>query len=242
MIGRDCVLLPVEKIAFALPILKKAGANRVIFAGGVKRRPKPSSLRVPMSLWLEIPSILVALGRGDDSLLVALVNMFERHGMKIIGAHEVLPDHVAPNGVIAGAKPKASIEPAIRAGILAATIIGAQDIGQAVVAMGRRVIAVEGIEGTDQMLARVAALRAEGRIQRGAELVLVKLAKPKQELRADMPVIGPTTIEGCKSAGITLICISAGSTLMMDVAQTLEQAKSAGLSIFGVNPEEWGAP
>jgi UDP-2,3-diacylglucosamine hydrolase len=237
----DFIQLPLEKIAYSVPLFKEQGVGQAIFAGGVKLRPKASKLRVPMSLWPDLPNALLALKRGDDGLLAAMVRMFERHGVSIVGAHEILPDHVAAYGVISGIKPKAALSATVQAGVSAAKIIGAHDIGQAVVALGRRVIAVEGIEGTDQMLARIAALRHEGRIQAHSDLVLVKIAKPNQELRADMPVIGPATIEGCKAAGIGLICISAGSTMMMDVARTLESAKMAGINIFGINPDDWSS-
>ena len=235
----NCTLLPLERIAYSLPHMKKSGVTHVILAGGVRRRPQTLKLRVPMVIWRDLPAALFALKRGDDGLLAAMVRMFERHGLKVIGAHDILPDHVAPYGVVVGSSPMKSLKLTIQAGVNAATIIGAHDIGQAVVAMGCRVIAVEGLEGTDQMLARVAALRKEGRIDASAKPVLIKLAKPGQELRADMPVIGPATIEGCKAAGISLICISAGSTMIMDVGNTLSQATLAGIDIYGIDPNEW---
>jgi UDP-2,3-diacylglucosamine hydrolase len=238
----DFVTLPLERIAYSVPLFKKNSVTHVVFAGGVKQRPKPLGLRVPFSLWPDLPAALLALKRGDDGLLAAMVQMFERHSIKIIGAHEILPDHVAPFGVIAGSKPAKKLNPTIRAGVSAAKMIGAHDIGQAVVALGRRVIAVEGIEGTDQMLARIAGLRAEGRLNGQAQPVLIKMAKPNQELRADMPVIGPATIEGCKAAGIALICLSAGSTMIMDVARTIQDAKLAGIDILGIDPDEWDEP
>ena len=233
-------ILPLEKIAYALPILKKAGANRIIFAGGVKRRPKISALRVPIMLWPDVPSVVLALNRGDDSLLVAVVKMFERRGLKIIGAHTILPDHVAPFGVAAGTFPDGSYTDTIRTGVAAADIIGGLDIGQSVVVTGRRIIAVEGIEGTDQMLKRVASFRVNGQIDANAKPVLIKLAKPGQELRTDMPVIGPKTIENCVAAGIALICISANTTLIMESEQTLQTARAAGISIIGIDPADWG--
>ena len=237
----DCVSLPLERIAYSVPILQKNKVTHVVFAGGVKLRPKPLSLRVPVKLWPDLPAALLGLKRGDDGLLATMVHMFERHGLKIIGAHDILPDHVAPYGVVSGSVPVQASHATIRAGVSAAILIGAQDIGQAVVAVGRRVIAVEGIEGTDQMLARVAGFRKDGRIDAKARPVLVKLAKPNQELRADMPVIGPATIDGCYAAGISLICVSADTTMIMDVENTLKQAKIAGVDIFGIQPNEWGA-
>jgi UDP-2,3-diacylglucosamine hydrolase len=163
----------------------------------------------------------------------------ERHGISMIGAHDILPDHIATYGIIAGTKPAKALEPTIRIGVEGAELIGNHDIGQAVVAMGRRIIAVEGLEGTDQMLGRVATLRAENRIDAKSQLVLIKIAKPRQELRADMPTIGPGTIEGCTSAGIGTVCVSAGSTLIMDVKQTIKNAKTSGISLIGIDPKEW---
>lgn len=231
--------LSLERIAHALPFFKMNGTTHLIFAGGVKRRPNVAALRVPVSLWSSLPSIALALTRGDDGLLATLVRLLERHGISMVGAHDILPDHVAAYGVISGTKPLITLNPTIAAGVHAAVIIGTHDIGQAVVAFGRRVIAVEGIEGTDQMLARVAALRATGRINSRAKLVLIKIAKPGQELRADMPVIGPDTIAGCKAAGIGLICVSANSTMIMDVERTIHEAKLAKVSIIGIDPAEW---
>jgi UDP-2,3-diacylglucosamine hydrolase len=233
------VSLSLERIAYAVPFFKKQGVTHAIFAGGVKRRPKASALRVPVAIWPDVPRVLLALKRGDDGLLGVLVSMMERHGIAMIGAHDILPDHVASYGVIAGSKRDKKLEPVIQVGVAAALIIGSHDIGQAVVVLGRRVIAVEGLEGTDQMLKRVAELRSAGRIENKAELVLIKIAKPDQELRADMPTIGPDTIFGCQAAGIHTICISAGSTLIMDVKQTVGQAKAFGISITGIDPQEW---
>ena len=235
-----CSFIALEKIAFSLPEFKNRGVTHVVFAGGVMRRPKATALRVPVALWPDLPAALMALKRGDDSLLVTLVKMFERHGIKIVGAHEILPDHIAPRGIIVGEKPATSLHAAIKAGVVAATAIGGLDIGQAVVAMGRRVIAVEGLEGTDEMLARISDLRTAGKIESRAKPVLVKLAKPRQELRADMPVIGPSTIEVCQHAGINLICIGADTTMMMDVGLIQTVAKSAGITVYGIDPAEWG--
>ena len=236
----DFKVLSLAKIAYALPFFKQQNVTHIIFAGGVQSRPKATALRVPLSLWPEVPAALVALKKGDDGLLGALVRMFERHALKVIGAHEILQDHVAQLGVIIGGKPAASSEVTIHAGVAAARMIGQLDIGQAVVALGRRVIAVEGLEGTDQMLARILALRSNGRINSDAKPVLIKIAKPRQELRVDMPVIGPQTVNGCKAAGIELICVSAESTMIMEVGKTLELAKKSGISIYGLSPEEWG--
>jgi UDP-2,3-diacylglucosamine hydrolase len=235
----DFTSLPLERIAYAVPIFRKRGVTHAIFAGGVKQRPKASALRVPVRLWPDLPAVLLALKRGDDGLLGVLVKLMERHGISMIGAHEILPDHVSNSGLLAGPKPEKHLEPTIRIGVGAATIIGSQDIGQAVVAMGRRVIAVEGLEGTDQMLRRIADLRATNRIDANAQPVLIKIAKPGQELRADMPTIGPDTIAGCQAAGIKLICVSAGSTLIMDVKRSLEIANAAKISLMGIDPQEW---
>jgi UDP-2,3-diacylglucosamine hydrolase len=231
--------LPVSHIAHAVLTLKRAGVAKVVMAGGVGRRPSPWSLRVPLRLWPSLPSALGGLRSGDDRLLRLLIALFERHGLQVVGAHEILPEHVAPLGVIHGRSAPPGLAPAIRSGVAAALALGRLDIGQAVVAAGKRVIAVEGLEGTAEMLARVVRLREAGRLQFGAACILVKLAKPGQELRADMPAIGPDTITSCKAAGVHWIFLSAGSAMVLDAANVAAAATEAGISIIGIDPSQW---
>jgi hypothetical protein len=233
----DGVDLELENLAHSVSALKKAMVSRIVFAGSVGRRPKVSALRIPLSLWPYVPGIALKLTRGDNDLLAHCVRKFEGMGLTVIGAHDILPDHVIAEGragaVDAPKAAAASLDVAVRACLA----IGRLDIGQAVVAVGRRIVAVEGLEGTDAMLGRVADLRRLGRIAADAPAIMVKLAKPAQELRADMPTIGPVTVDSAREAGIVSIHVSAGSTLMMEAAATLAKADAAGIAIIGFIPD-----
>jgi UDP-2,3-diacylglucosamine hydrolase len=233
----DGIDLPLERIAHALPAMRKAGVSHVVLAGGVNRRPRWQALRAPWSLMVEIPRIAAMLASGDNDLLAFIVRLLERHGLTMVGAHSILPDHVVPSGPAGRVKVHTLNPGDIASAVSAARVIGAADIGQAIVAVGRRIVAVEGAEGTDAMLARVAQLRASGRIDDKAPALLAKFAKPGQELRADMPTIGPATIDGAKAAGVTVILVGADNTLMMEAGETLRRADAAGIAIVGHEPE-----
>ncbi len=128
---------------------------------------------------------------GDDTVLRNVVRFFEDRGYRVLGAHAVAPELVAEAGVLGRVKPDAGASADVAKGLEAARLLGTLDVGQATVAVGGRVVAVEGIEGTDEMLARIADLRARGRLKSPARTgVLVKAAKPQQDLRVDMPTIG----------------------------------------------------
>ncbi|MCU0830134.1 MAG: UDP-2,3-diacylglucosamine diphosphatase LpxI [Rhizobiaceae bacterium] len=233
MTAWDGVTLSLERIAFSLPEMRKAGVTHVIFAGGVNRRPRWQALRAPWSLLPEVPRLAAKLASGDNDLLSYLVGLVERNGMRMVGAHTVLPDHVVPLGPAGAVSANALNTGHVETAVAAARAIGAADIGQAVVAIGRRIVAVEGAEGTDAMLARVAELRRIGRINGEAPGLLAKFAKPGQEMRADMPTIGPATIDGARAAGILAILVSADQTLMMEAGETVRRADAAGIAIIG---------
>ena len=224
----------LERIASVVPAMSNAGVTHAIMAGGVRRRPRIADLRVPRALWLDLVQVVPGLRSGDNALLTVLVRVFERHGMAVVGAHTVLPDHVASVGQIGACAPRASDNAAADAAIAAARAIGTLDIGQAVVAVGTRIVAVEGVEGTDAMLARVRQLREDGRVDASRPAVLAKMLKPNQDARADMPTIGPHTIANAAAAGVRRICISADGTLIMNVADTIRLADEAGIALVGV--------
>ena len=119
-----------------------------------------------------------------------------------------------------------------------AAALGALDAGQACVAIGKRIVALEGAEGTDMMLERVAELRGLGRLKAGRGGVLVKLAKSGQELRADLPTIGTATMDKAAEAGLSGIAIHAGRALISDYETTCAHAEKAGLFLIGIVPEE----
>ena len=145
------------------------------------------------------------------------------------------PDLLTPEGCLTRVAPDADAGADI---VLAREVLAALspfDIGQAVVVIDRHVVGVEDIEGTDGLLARIATLRQQGRIrakqQRG---VLVKAPKHGQDLRFDLPTIGPRTVEGAANAGLADIAVVAGNTLLAEPQQLIETADAAGLFVTGV--------
>jgi len=117
----------------------------------------------------------------------------------------------------------------------AAMALGALDVGQGAVCVGGRVVALEGVEGTDRMLERVAALRAEGRISARRKGVLVKLCKPQQDVRADLPSIGVSTVDNARKAGLAGIAVEAGRALVLDRQAMIATADASGLFVCGID-------
>jgi hypothetical protein len=217
-------------------LLAEHGTRDLVLVGGVKARPDFKRFRPDLGTVRILPKILSMMANGDNTLLTGTIRIFEAWGYSIVGAHEVAPDLVAVPGVVAGSAPRGSDLDDVRVAIAAARGIGALDAGQAAVAVGGRVVALEAAEGTDAMLGRVATLREMGRIKwSGRAGVLAKCAKPQQDLRVDMPTIGPDTVAGAAAAGLAGIAIEAGQVMIVDRGETLRRAKEAGVFIFAVD-------
>lgn len=231
-------VLAVEDVLRLVPLLRQRGITHAVLAGGITRRPRLSRLRPRLALLTLLPRLVGALRKGDDGVLRAMVAYIEANGIEVVGAHEILPELLATKGPIAGSAPLDLDWPDIDAACMAARAIGALDIGQGAVAVGGRVIAVEGIEGTDGLLDRVRQLRGHGRLAGNRRGVLVKCAKPGQEQRADLPAIGPATIVGAHAAGLAGIGIEAGRSLVLDYRGVVEQAERLGIFVIGLEPDE----
>jgi DUF1009 family protein len=226
--------LAIEEIASLAPLLKRRQITHVVMAGGIERRPRLRAIRPSLSLIKLMPRLVLAMRRGDDGILRALIDFLQSHDIKVVGAHEILPELLAPGSRIGGPAPLRQDWVDIDAAYAAARAIGALDIGQGAVAIGGRVIALEGIEGTDGLLARVRDLRSHGRIAGYRRGVLVKCAKPGQEERADLPSIGPDTIVGAHAAGLAGVGVEAGRSLVLDYPGVVEQADRLGLFVLGL--------
>ena len=231
----DHAWLELEQLGHLLPLLRKNRVTHVVLAGGIGRRPSLSAFRPMLWLLRLLPKALPALRRGDDGLLRTLVDYVEANGVKVIGAHEILPELLADHGALTRATPTSADWADLEAGQRAALAIGALDIGQAAVAIGGRAVALEGIEGTDGLLERMISLRKNGRIANKTRGVLVKCAKPDQELRADLPAIGPATVEAAHAAGLAGIGVEAGRSLILDAANVFMRADALGLFVFGLD-------
>lgn len=208
--------------------LRAAGVTEVVFAGPV-RRPSLASLMPD----LRAAKFLARVGMralGDDGLLSAIVKEFEAEGFHVVGADEVLKDIVAPAGAIGSLLPDESAQADITRGLAVVRALGALDIGQAVVVEAGVVLGVEAIEGTDELIARTAKLKREGR-RRG---VLVKAKKPGQERRVDLPTIGAGTVERVAAAGLAGIALEAGSALVLDRNEVAHEADAKGIFVVGI--------
>lgn len=189
--------------------------------------------------------LLAALGgtaqpTGDAALSHFASRLQDLTGAKLIGPHEVAPGLLAATGQLAGPAASAWQLAAARLALLAARQTGAMDMGQAAVVAGTRVVAAEDVAGTDELLARVGRYRAAGLIGGAAEtpLVLGKACKPQQPLFVDLPAIGPTTVVGAAAAGISLIAVEAGKTLLLERPKLLAEAECHAVTVVGLALDE----
>lgn len=216
--------------------LKKTGCREVLLIGGVSKRPDFMSFIADFGTLKRLPTIIRALAGGDDSLLTKVIRLFEEEGFLVVGIKDVAPELLASSGVLGRVKPSKTDWRDLELALKATERLGELDIGQAAVAVGGRVIALEGAEGTDAMLQRCAELRSSGRVRaRGRTGVLVKTAKPNQDLRVDLPTVGPKTIDLALAAGLSGIAVEARGALIADKADTLQKADAAGLFVVGVD-------
>lgn len=219
----------------AIRILKENGAGELVLAGDVRR---PSLLGLWPD-WRTVGFLLRAGGfrRGDDALLSRVVRDLERHdGFRVVGVHQILPELLAGPGVYGAVAPDQAALADIEIGIKAAREVGAKDKGQGAVVRTGLVLAREGRDGTDAMLARLAGAQD---VRSG---VLVKTRKPGQEERADLPTIGIRTIERAAGAGLAGIAIEAGGALVVERKGLVAAADAAGLFVMGVNVPEGETP
>jgi len=216
-----------------LALLRAQGCADVVLVGPV-RRPSLLDLRPDA----EGARLLARIGRaafgGDDGFLAAIVRVLAEEGFRVLGAHEVLTEAVAPPGLLGCHAPDAAARADIARGVMVVRALGTVDVGQGCVVQQGIVLAVEAIEGTDAMLARAAGLRRPG-----PGGVLVKLVKPGQERRADLPTIGPATLRAAVEAGLRGVAVEAGGTLLTDRAGLAAAADAAGLFLLGIAPDEY---
>jgi len=218
--------------------LKKSGCRDVLLIGGVSKRPDFSAVVGDLGTMRRLPKILSALMGGDDSLLTKVIGLFEVEGFQVVGIPDVAPALLAPNGPIGKATADEAGTRDCNLAFQAVKRLGELDIGQAAVAVGGRVVALEGAEGTDAMVERCRSLRDAGRIRaKGKAGVLVKAAKPGQDLRVDLPTIGPRTVELAASAQLAGIAVEAGRTLIAEQGTTIRLANEAGIFLFGLEAD-----
>jgi DUF1009 family protein len=226
--------ISVGQLGRATKLFRSEGCRDLIFIGTLMR-PALSEIRLDWGTVRVIGRILASFRGGDDHLLSGIGRILEQDGFRMVGIRDVAPDVLMPEGCITRATPDPVATSDIAKGREVLRALSPFDIGQAVVVIDGHVVAVEDIEGTDGLLARVARLRGEGRLRsRMGRGVLVKAPKSGQDLRFDLPTVGSKTIEGAAVAGLAGIAIIAGHTIAADSQSMIEAADKAGLFIQGV--------
>lgn len=231
----------IGAIGRMLAVLRKAGAKQLVLAGKVTR-PSILSLRLDG----EGVRLLAKLGRaalfaGDDGLLNGILRVLREEGFEPLGAQHILAELLVEPGLLAGPAPDEVAEADIVRGIAVCRALGAADVGQACVVQQGLVLGVEGIEGTDALLARCAGLQRDG-----VPGILVKLVKPRQNVRVDLPVIGPDTVRNAAAAGLRGIAIEGrrgnAGTILLDREATIAEAAARGLFLAAIRPEDYATP
>lgn len=215
-------------------LAQEAGCREAVLIGSISHRPDFLSIRPDFGAIKLIPRILKLMSERDGNLLDGVAAILEEHGVRVVSPLAVAPDLALPEGCLSGhlsADSLRDIEVASRA----AREIGRQDIGQAAVAVGGLVVAVEDSRGTDALIKHVAALR-KSKLASQAGGVLVKLLKEGQDGRHDLPTIGPQTAERAAHAGLAGVAAEAGRAMLVGREETIAAFRRIGLFLAGLPP------
>lgn len=219
----DFVMLKFGKLAKLFSYFKRHGVQDVVMAGTIN---KPKIMDVRHLDFKAIKLVFRQSEKGDSVILGALTREFESEGMSVVPPHMFLPGLLTPEGVLTKRSPTEREWSDLRHGYKIAKEMGALDIGQCVVLREGIVAAVEALEGTDSCIRR-------GLEYGGAESVVVKVFKPGQEERVDLPSIGPDTIAAIAKGKGTVLGVEAGKSLLFDSERAIAAADRAGISIIG---------
>jgi UDP-2,3-diacylglucosamine hydrolase len=217
------------ELSKAITLMQQEGVKQAVMAGQVKHNKIFSSIRPDWKL----AKLLFSLPRKNtDSLIGAVARVLEEEGIQLVDSTLFLKPLLPEAGVLTRRAPDERETAEIKYGLDVARHIAAMDIGQTVVIAERACVAVEAMEGTDETIERAA------RFAGGKALVVVKVSKPRQDMRFDVPVVGLPTVEVMKRAGATALAIDAERTLLFDRGKLIEEADAAGIAIQAVPPEQ----
>jgi UDP-2,3-diacylglucosamine hydrolase len=226
--------ISIGQISRLTRLLRSENCRDLVFIGTLVR-PALSEIRLDWGTLRVIPRVLAAFRGGDDHLLSGIGGILERDGFRMVGIKDVAPELLMPEGCLTRVSPDEDAAADIARGRAVLRALSPFDVGQAVIVIDGHVVGVEDIEGTDGLLARVARLRAEGRIRaRIARGALVKAPKSGQDLRFDLPTMGPRTVEGAAAAQLAGIAIVAGNSIMVEPQTVIEVADAASLFVTGL--------
>jgi DUF1009 family protein len=223
------------QVGKAAKLFRSEGCRDLIFIGSLAR-PALSDLRLDWGTLRVMGNLVASFRGGDDHLLSGVGRIFEQSGFRMIGVKDAAPDLMMPAGCITRTVPDGGASADIAKGREVLAALSPFDIGQAAVVIDGHVVAVEDIEGTDGLLARVARLREQGRIRaRSGRGVLVKMPKSGQDLRYDLPTVGPRTVDGAARAGLAGIAVAAENTIAAEPQAMIEAADKLGLFVTGLS-------
>ncbi len=219
--------------------LREHGVRDVVFVGALIR-PSLLDVRLDWRAIMALPTVLRGYRGGDDRLLKSMAGLFEGEGFHIVGLDTLAPDVLFPVGDLAKRTPDDKARADIALGLEALRAMSPFDIGQGVVVIDHHVVAVEGIEGTDGLLARIAELRRSGRLKAPLHTgVLVKAPKVGQDMRFDLPSLGPRTIEGLAAAGLGGIAVIAGHSVVAEPDTLVALADRHDLFVTGLTEPDF---
>jgi DUF1009 family protein len=221
------------ELSKAITLMQREGVNRAVMAGQVKHNKIFSAIRPDWKL----AKLLFSLPKKNtDSLIGAVAKIFEEEGIQLVDSTMFLKPLLPEAGVLTRRTPDQREATDMEYGLGIARHIAEMDIGQTVVIADRACVAVEAMEGTNETIVRAA------RFAEGKPLVVVKVSKPKQDMRFDVPVVGLPTVEAMKKSGATALAIDAGRTLLFDRDELIESANAAGIAIQAFSPMQGGEP
>jgi len=214
------------KVGAVIKYFKGNAIDKALFAGKV---PKTALYDGTIKPDLKAAGLLSSLlNRSDDTILDAISALFEREGIKMMDMREFCSDLLTPEGVLTRIKPTRTQRKDIEFGFKMAKQTGTLDIGQSVVVKDGAVMAVEAIEGTDEAIIR------GGKLAASAGAVVVKVARPGQDMRFDVPGGGPDTLDAMRRVGATVLALEAGKSIILERDGFLDEAHKAGISVVGV--------
>lgn len=218
-------------------LLRKHNAREIVAVGSVYR-PRLKDFRLDLTTLRILPRLAKLYRGGDDHLLSGVIQLVHDHGFRMISVADVAPNITVPEGVLGHHRPNDDDEADIRFGHALLRSLGPFDVGQAAAVSGQRVLAIEAAEGTAGMMARLAEMRASGKLRLADKAgVLVKAPKPGQDRRIDLPAVGAETVQQAVTAGLRGIAVEAGGTIVPDLAAMVRAADEAGIFLIGIPPQ-----
>jgi len=216
--------ISLGQLGRCIRLMKDAGVTHAVMAGQVKHTKIFASGIMPDLTFVALLARLPA--RNTDGLIGAVASVLKDEGIELIDSTSLLKPMLAPPGVLTRRAPTPEERQEFEFGYGMAAAVAGLDIGQTIAVKGRAVVAVEAMEGTDEVIARAGRLAGSG-------VCLVKVAKPKQDMRFDVPVVGLSTIQAMQAAGASALSVDAGRTLMFEREALIASADEAGISIIG---------